>query len=280
MSGSNKEDTNEEVKGVNQLIQTENSNHLLEIAKVSYNSALICISTDSSEKNPRRFFFEPIVLLDYESISCQTHQLFKEEVVRFSIKMWNSELRSKVRDCVQSLPAFKDLEIRDDHIFVMPYDEIQLVLKPGSSMDPSIQLMDQPKKSFYRRSNESLDFYFICDSKSTASALADNFYEYPDFVLQKWKLALECRGLVLGNGVSSKSLIDTFDVSTLPFEETDDDPVDDQITNKQHEDGSNGNSEADSVTEYFRKKGKNFTFYNTTAIIFINVIIIWIRMYN
>lgn len=100
--------------------------------------------------------------------------------------MWDSELRSKVWDRVQILPTLKDLKIHDDDIFVMPYEEVQLVLKPGSSMDQSIQLTDQPMTSFHRRSNESLDFKFICDSQLTATTLADNLREYPDFVLQKW----------------------------------------------------------------------------------------------
>jgi len=155
---------------------------MVPIGKVSYHNVLIGIFTDSSEKIPRRFFFEPVVLLDPKSIACQTHQLFKQEVVRFSIEMWNSELRSKVRDRVQSLPTFKHLEIHDDDIFVMPYEEVQLVLKPGCSMDQSIQLMDQLMTSFHRRSNENLDFYFICDTQLTATTLADNIREYPDFV--------------------------------------------------------------------------------------------------
>jgi len=192
---------------------------IVPIGKLSYHNVIIGLFTDSSDRNPRRFFFEPVVLLDTKSISCQTHQLFKQEVVRFSVKMWNSELRSKVRDRIQSLPTFKHLEIQDDDIFVLPYEEVQLVLKPGSSMDQSIQLMDQPMTSFHRRSNESLDFYFICDTQLTATILADNLREYPDFVLQKWKLALECRGLVLGNEASSKSPVVTINVSTQPTDE-------------------------------------------------------------
>ncbi len=212
---------------------------IVPIGKLSYHNVIIGLFTDSSDRNPRRFFFEPVVLLDTKSISCQTHQLFKQEVVRFSVKMWNSELRSKVRDRIQSLPTFKHLEIRDDDIFVMPYEEVQLVLKPGSSMDQSIQLMDQPMTSFHRRSNESLDFYFICDTQLTATTLADNIREYPDFVLQKWKLALECRGLVLGNEASSKSPIVTINVSTLHISG-------DELFKKQHHVDDSADSKAAS----------------------------------
>jgi len=220
MNVNNKEGAQKEV---DHLIEAENSNHLgiVPLAKVSYNNILISIFTESSEKNPRRFFFEPIVLLDPKTISCQTHQLFHQEVVRFSVRMWNSEIRSKVRDRVQSLPTFEDLKINDDDILVMPYEEVQLVLRPGSIMDQSIQLMDEPVTSFHRQSNESLDFYFICDTQLTAATLADNLKKYPDFVLKKWKLALECRGLVLESEASSsnKSSIVTINVSTLPIDE-------------------------------------------------------------
>ena len=36
------------------------------ISKVNYLNFLVGIFTDSSEKNPSRFFFEPVVLLDPE----------------------------------------------------------------------------------------------------------------------------------------------------------------------------------------------------------------------
>jgi len=98
----------------------------------------------------------------------------------------------------------------------MPYKEVKLVLKRGSNMDQSIQLMDQPTASFHPHSRESLEFYFICDSRSTADILAENFKSYPAFVLQKWKLALECRRLAdQDTGVPNTV---TIDVSTLPQE--------------------------------------------------------------
>ena len=134
--------------------------------------------------------------------------------------MWNTELRSKVLERVQSMPTFKELQIDEEDICVMPYEEVQLVLKPGSNMDQSVKLMEQPTQSFHSsHSRDRLDFYFICDSRPTADALAENFREYPGFVLQKWKLALECRGLVLGNGAPSKSTSVTINVSTLPPQE-------------------------------------------------------------
>ncbi len=207
---------------------SNNNQKLIQIGKVTYHDSLIGIFTDSSEKNPPRFFFEPIVLLVPNSISCQTNELFKQNVVRCSIKMWDSELRSKVLQRVQSMPNFKTLKIHKEDIYVMPYQDVQLVLKPGSSMDQSIQLMeDQQLLSFHPRFNKMLDFYFICDSPSTATTLVENFKKYPGFILRKWKLALECRGLVLENnaGEPSKSPVVTINVSTLPEKllKTDDD---------------------------------------------------------
>ncbi len=110
---------------------------IVQIGKVRYHNFLIGIFTDSTEKNPHRFFFEPIVLLDLKSISSQTNQLFKQDVVHFTLKMWNTELRSKVLERVQSMPTFKELQIDEEDICVMPYEEVQLVLKPVSNMDQS-----------------------------------------------------------------------------------------------------------------------------------------------
>ena len=70
----------------------------------------------------------------------------------------------------------------------------------------SIKMMDQPTP-YYPRMNESLDFYLLCDSTSSAKDLAENFRRYPEFVLKKFQLALECRGL---------RQMFKFNVSTLP----------------------------------------------------------------
>ena len=54
----------------------------------------------------------------------------------------------------------------------------------------------------YHRLNEKIDFYLLCDSPTTAKSLADNLRNYPGFVVRKWQLALECRGLALNHSVT------------------------------------------------------------------------------
>ena len=58
-------------------------------------------------------------------------------------------------------------------------------------------MADGPAVS-YHRSQESIDFYLICDSSSAAQALADEFRLDPKFTLSNLQLNLECKGLCFG----------------------------------------------------------------------------------
>ena len=94
---------------------------IFEVAKVAYHDFSVGIFTESYKRNPRRFYFEPIALIDPKNIVNESHGFFKQDFVRFTIEMWNSEIRSKVLERVTSLPDYKDLEIHEDDISVMPY---------------------------------------------------------------------------------------------------------------------------------------------------------------
>ena len=72
------------------------------IAKVKYLNFLVGIFTDSSEWNPSRFFFQPVVLLDPKITVNQTQGLLKQDYLRLTIQMWNLELRSKVLERLKS----------------------------------------------------------------------------------------------------------------------------------------------------------------------------------
>jgi len=167
---------------------------ITEVAKLNFREMSVKIFTNSSSEkqknNSPRFFFEPIVMLDPKSVIIQSQELFKEEVVRFTIQMWTPEIRSKVLDRLR----LKNLKFEEDDVTVMPYDEVQLVYKPGS-IHPSIKIMEEATP--YHRLNEKLDFFLLCDSPSTAKGLAENLRNFPEFVVRKWQLALECRGLAL-----------------------------------------------------------------------------------
>ena len=196
------------------LTEMNSSQQLVQVGEVSHQGASIKIFTDRAgerHKNSHpRFFFEPIVILDPNSITIQSQELFKEDVVHFSIQMWTPEIRSKVLNRLR----LKNLEVDEDDVTVIPFDEVQLVNKPGS-IHPSLKIMEEAIP--YRRLNEQLEFFMLCDSPARAQTLADNLRLYPAFVVRKWQLALECRGLDFkSSNTEDKRSSFKFMVSTYP----------------------------------------------------------------
>ena len=153
-------------------LKSENAlqHHLVPLAKVSYKNHIITIFTDSGEKSPHQFYFQPLVFLDPKSTVRESNAFLKQELVRFSVQMWNQELRSKVLERLRSLPALNNLIIQEDDVNVMPYEEVQLIFKPDGVHHESIQLTKQATP--YILLSETLDFYSLCDSAPTANLLA------------------------------------------------------------------------------------------------------------
>lgn len=178
--------------------KSNNGNRIVEITKVSYKKLLIGIFTDSDNEvnnSARRFYFEPIVILDPKGIFNESEGFLKRDFVRFTIQMWNQELRSKVLERLLTIPTLiGSNKIQEEDVCVMPYEEVQLVFKAGS-IHSSFQVTNEPIS--YLRSRENLDFYFLCDLNSTAKSLAENFRRNPEFMLKSWQMKLECRGLAL-----------------------------------------------------------------------------------
>jgi len=99
--------------------------------------------------------------------------------------MWNADLRGKVLEALR-----RDYpEITEKDVSVMPYEDIRLVGQRGS-IHKSIKIMEEAFP--YNRLNEKLDFFLLCDSPSTAKSLAENLRHYPEIIVRKWRLALEC----------------------------------------------------------------------------------------
>lgn len=217
-----REGTTDDDKGRNKADGQANGNHqpvkkeqsLFQVGEVAYNDFSICIYSDSEDvTKPRRFFFEPIVLFDQKSIATQSQGLFKQDVVRFSIQMWTPEIRSKVLDLLRlDYPEIKEKDVR-----VMPYENVQLVGKEDS-FHPSIKIMEG-LKPYHARFNQKLNFFLLCDSAVTANSLAENLTQYPEFVINKWQLSLECRGLILNPLTEAVQIVNKFTVSTLSVEE-------------------------------------------------------------
>ncbi len=199
------------------VAKPSSSNQIYEISKLSFRDFVIGIFTDD-RREPRRFFFEPLVLLDPSTVSIESDHLLKQHFVRFKIKMWTKELRSKVFDRIRS---FQPKGIQLDDICVIPYENIKLIVQSSGTVRPSVRLVE--KETSYKRLSETIPFYFICDSEDSASILAGHLRKNPEFMLERFQLALECDGLVLGSQTispeksSSDRLRTTFNVSNLPI---------------------------------------------------------------
>jgi len=174
------------------LTGMEYPQRLIEVGELNYKGFTIKIFKNGTFD---KFFFEPIVVLDQKSVVIQSQKLFKEDVVRFSILMWTLGIRSKILERLR----LKNFQVDEDDVRVMPYDSVQLVAKSGS-IHPSIKIMGEAIP--YQRLNEKLEFFFLCDSSSSAKDLADSLHDSPDYLVRKWQLALECRGLALNPSVS------------------------------------------------------------------------------
>ena len=94
--------------------------------------------------------------------------------------------------------------------------------RKAGGISPSIRLLDEPTS--YLRFNQKLDFYLLCDGSdapSSASVLADDFRQAPEFTLKGWQLKLECRGLSLKTGTvpaGSEPPTFLFNISVYPSE--------------------------------------------------------------
>lgn len=184
---------------------------IVEVGELSYREFTIKIFTeDKSLKNnvSPRFFFEPIVVMDSSSVVViQPQELFQENVVRFTIQMWNPEIRLKVLELLR----LDDPDVKEKDVRVMPYESVRLV---GKRIHESIQIMEEATS--YRRLNEKLNFFLLCDSPSTAKVLAENLRSYPEFVTRKWQLELECSGLAFSPSMTdNKRSLFNFIVSTF-----------------------------------------------------------------
>ena len=184
--------------------------HLVEVARAKYRDFVIPIygeiNFDGRNSN-RRFYFEPLVMLDPQSVVPVSYGLLKQKSVRFTIQMWNEFLNSQVQKSLSNIFT----GVRKENICVMPYEEVQL---QADLVGHPFSLMEKP--TAYNRQNENLVFYVICDSPSTAATLASDLRHNPDFSLQNLPLQLECRGLVLRNSSGMERPSFTFDVAALP----------------------------------------------------------------
>jgi len=197
------------------IVKPSSSDRIYEVARVSYRDFSIGIFTDNQEE-PLRFFFEPIVLLDPTTVSIKSDHISKKNnLVRFKIKMWTNELRSKVLDRLRFL--YYDVEL--DDISVMPYEELKLVVKPGSIIEQKARLVEETIP--YKRLSESIPFYFICDSEDSATILTYDLRQNTELTLERCKLALECNGLRLPSRINPSDMTPpdrpsaTFNVSTF-----------------------------------------------------------------
>ena len=198
------------------------SSILFHIVKVKYHNQLIKIFSNSLEKKPLQFFFEPLIHLDPKTIMTMSHsrESVKQNILQFTIQMWNDELRLKVLERLRSLETFQNVKIGEEDVCVIPFEEVQLICKSGG-LPQSIKLDEKPTS--YLRSDENLNFYLLY----SASAIdeIDQFQKNPQFTLNDWQLQLECRGVSIDSWLTpagSTSLQRpsfAFNISVLPNNE-------------------------------------------------------------
>ena len=194
---------------------------VVQVTKVRYLDSFIRVYTDTIRPASvaRCFYHEPLVVLDRCSIQSESSELLKRISSDSRLKCG---ILTKVLERLRSLPSLKNEDIYEEDVHVMPYEEVQLKVEPGSLVS-SIKLKSKPIP--YIRLTESLNFQFECASSAVAVELADNLKKNPQLFLEQWELVLECRGIAFGtetkpvNGSSSKSVIGRptwlFNVSTL-----------------------------------------------------------------
>ena len=145
----------EESSSFSDLSRLSQKDRLVELVKMSYRDFQIGIFTDSLETPPRRFFFEPVVFLDPRKIFSESHGLYKEDVVRFTVLNVDPDIRLKVLGRLRSLPmlAKQSIQLYDVQLAHIP----ECIKKPMHLVNPPLP---------YRKMNKSLDFHLLCDSPS------------------------------------------------------------------------------------------------------------------
>ena len=201
--------SNHQVNGSNTPISTtsepqQNSSSsppFIELTRITYHGFTIRIFTDFKARNPLRFFYDPIVELDPMTIKGESHNFLQNNVVSFTIEMWNHELRWNILSHLRSLAGFSKVVIGEDDIHVLPFEFIQMGHKKNTTIHPSVQLMDEHTP--YLRQSQSLQFHIICKSTEDAQGFVQDFRQNPEFVVDSLQLYLKCYGLDLGKQIGN-----------------------------------------------------------------------------
>ena len=172
------------------------SNPLVEVTQLTYRGSKIRIFTDSAKRNPPRFFYDVMAQVDPKSISVVPNYL-RNNVVTFTIAMWNRELNSKVLASVRALPNLSKVTEKDIH--VMPFTNVVLGHKTGSSIHSSMTLLDARKS--YTNREDNLKFYLLCNTSETANLFVEHFRCNPGLELNSLNLVLEGYGLDFANNL-------------------------------------------------------------------------------
>jgi len=173
------------------------SNPLVEVAQLTYRGSKIRIFTDSAKRNPPRFFYDVMAQVDPKSISMVPNYL-RNNVVTFTIAMWNRELLSKVLARVRALPNHSKVTEKDIH--VMPFTNVVLGHKPGSSSSHSSMTLSDARKSYTHR-EDNLQFYLLCNTSETANLFVEHFRCNPGLELNSLQFVLEGYGLDFANNL-------------------------------------------------------------------------------
>ena len=128
---------------------------------------------------PGKFFYQPIVLLDPQSIESHLSEDGQQAYISLDIQMWDNTLEAKVIDYLKQLPHWAS---RKFTVEVMPYRSVRL------RSSQAYHLNDEMK--CYQQQNQVIQFYLFCSSKQEANQLANEMKRDPQFATRH--LSLEC----------------------------------------------------------------------------------------
>ena len=142
---------------------------LIKVASMPYRNFRVSIYKKTGGANDL-FYYEPIVSLDPKSIIIHRGHAHHQFQVSFTVELWNTNLEKRIINYLRNDAGIEQL--KDSHVQVMPYEQVQLVVAIINYDDKTAQFQLPGPKS-YLQQNGSLDFDVSCDSKDAADLVAN-----------------------------------------------------------------------------------------------------------
>ena len=161
---------------------------MIPVGSMPYLNFRVSVYFQHDDDGMKRFFYEPIALLDPSSVSS------RQDRVEFRVQMWNQEVEAKLADYLQRLSIHQLPADSAYNIQVMPYDQVRLIVKKKKAPESVVS---------YLQLNQSLPFHLDCQSEQEADRLVGRIKQDAEYWARD--LAVECR---------SSDRLTVFDINT------------------------------------------------------------------